>query len=347
MSKAIKLNVAEPCHENWANMQANEQGRFCLACSKTVVDFTGMSDKQLYDYFKNYTGSTCGRLNHDQLNRDLVADQQKKRGWFAYAVSALLPALLITTRAEAQGEVKKEKVVCTPDVKPMDTVVVTASIQGNMVRKVVGRVAAPKAPDKTVVKGIVKDEEGNPIPFASIMVKGTHRGAAANEKGEFEVINKEEERPLTLVVSAVGFGLKEIQVAPDKKIQEVIMHAELTQMTMGAIVTVKRKKLKKPVFHNFTKFVADSLRKKPFTIYPNPAVQGATIKTEGGTVKGNYFIRVLDANGILVQEERVNAASPKLKSYFTLARNIIPGHYTVLLTDDKRKQIGSQQLIVH
>lgn len=333
MSKAITLNVAEPCHENWANMEANEQGRFCLACSKTVVDFTGMSDKQLYDYFKNYTGSTCGRLNNDQLNRALVAEQQKKRGWFAYALSALLPALLITSRAEAQGEVKKEKVVCTP----------TPELTGEVV--VVGRIKAPKAPDKSVIKGVVKDDSGNPVPFASVTIKGTPHGVAADEQGRFK-INYHKEGPLALVASAAGFGVKEVEIDKKKENHEIIMNLELSQMSTGVIVTVKKKK-KKPVFHNFTKFVADSLRKKPFTIYPNPAVQGATIKTEAGAVKGDCFIRVLDMNGMLVQEQKLSADSQKLRSYFTLSRNIIPGHYTVLLTDDKRKQIGSQQLIVH
>lgn len=334
MSKAIKLQVAEPCHENWAKMEAAEQGRFCLACSKTVVDFTAMSDKQLYDYFQNYSGNTCGRLQNDQLNRNLVAEQQKSRGWFRYALSALLPALLLTNRAVAQGEVKKEKVECAPVPKEMGEVVV------------LGRIAAPKAPDKTLIKGVVKDEDGTPVSFATIMIKGTTRGISANEHGRFEITNNEK-GPATLVVSAVGFGSKEVQVDANKAIQEITVIFDRRELIMGIVVTVAKKKAKKPVFHNFTKYVADSLRKKPFVIYPNPAAQGATIKTEGGTVKGDYYIRVLDINGLVVQEEKVNTRNEKVKFNFTLSRNIIPGHYTVLLTDDKRKQVGSQQLIVH
>jgi hypothetical protein len=56
---------------------------------------------------------------------------------------------------------------------------------------------------------------------------------------------------------------------------------------------------------------------------------------------------VLDMNGMLVQEQKISAGNEKLIFNFTLSSNIIPGHYTVLLTDDKRKKIGSQQLIVH
>ena len=35
----FKLNIAEPCREDWQNMTPNNLGRHCQNCQKTVVDF--------------------------------------------------------------------------------------------------------------------------------------------------------------------------------------------------------------------------------------------------------------------------------------------------------------------
>lgn len=47
MRQILHLKIAEPCTENWETMQPEDRGRFCAACQKTVVDLTGLSDKEL------------------------------------------------------------------------------------------------------------------------------------------------------------------------------------------------------------------------------------------------------------------------------------------------------------
>ena len=42
MENKYKITIPEPCHENWDEMTPRENGRFCMSCSKTVVDFTSM-----------------------------------------------------------------------------------------------------------------------------------------------------------------------------------------------------------------------------------------------------------------------------------------------------------------
>lgn len=49
-------------------MTPNEKGAFCGVCSKTVVDFTVMSDEQVKNYFIDNAGQkTCGRFRNEQL----------------------------------------------------------------------------------------------------------------------------------------------------------------------------------------------------------------------------------------------------------------------------------------
>ena len=75
----LKLSIPKPCHEDWAAMTPNEQGRHCAVCAKTVTDFTQMSDEEIKQFFltKKEGESTCGRFTNKQLNQitiELPAD---------------------------------------------------------------------------------------------------------------------------------------------------------------------------------------------------------------------------------------------------------------------------------
>ena len=51
MGKKIVLQIQEPCHEDWHKMLPEEKGRFCMACQKKVIDFTGYTDRQVATFF--------------------------------------------------------------------------------------------------------------------------------------------------------------------------------------------------------------------------------------------------------------------------------------------------------
>ncbi|MBL7745506.1 MAG: hypothetical protein JNN00_18695 [Chitinophagaceae bacterium] len=64
----LLLSIPTPCHEKWDEMTPNGQGAFCSVCSKTVVDFTALSDKEVQNYFLHKKEEkTCGRFRNDQL----------------------------------------------------------------------------------------------------------------------------------------------------------------------------------------------------------------------------------------------------------------------------------------
>lgn len=57
------FNIPKPCNEDWGKMSPNEKGRFCNVCSKTVVDFTKMTDEESLNYFEANKGKRiCGRI---------------------------------------------------------------------------------------------------------------------------------------------------------------------------------------------------------------------------------------------------------------------------------------------
>ncbi|MBF4514825.1 energy transducer TonB [Flavobacterium sp. ANB] len=69
MERKHKITIPEPCHENWDEMIPNEKGRFCLSCSKTVIDFRAMLPEEVQHFFiENQNKSICGRFKKSQLD---------------------------------------------------------------------------------------------------------------------------------------------------------------------------------------------------------------------------------------------------------------------------------------
>lgn len=69
MDKNHKITIPEPCHENWDKMIPKDNGRFCLSCNKTVIDFTKMHSEEIQHFFiQNQNDKICGRFKKSQLD---------------------------------------------------------------------------------------------------------------------------------------------------------------------------------------------------------------------------------------------------------------------------------------
>lgn len=64
----LKLNIDDPCNENWDTMKREIDSGFCKKCSKSVKDFTQMKEEEIYRYIKeNKNDNICGRFYSEQL----------------------------------------------------------------------------------------------------------------------------------------------------------------------------------------------------------------------------------------------------------------------------------------
>ncbi|MDR7208177.1 energy transducer TonB [Flavobacterium piscis] len=73
MERKYKITIPKPCHENWDKMAPKENGRFCLSCSKTVIDFTTMLPEEIQHFFiQNQNESVCGRFKNEQLKSLII-----------------------------------------------------------------------------------------------------------------------------------------------------------------------------------------------------------------------------------------------------------------------------------
>jgi hypothetical protein len=95
-------------------MTPNQSGKFCASCQKTVVDFSRMSDAEIFNYFDNYKGATCGNFSEKQLNTPIAEPLiMKPQNRWAWALSALLLPTLATSQT-AKFNVTAE--IITPSV---------------------------------------------------------------------------------------------------------------------------------------------------------------------------------------------------------------------------------------
>lgn len=73
-----RISIPEPCHEDWNNMLPEEQGRHCLSCCKTVVDFSGWEADRILTYLQDRKEErVCGRFNTEQVIPAAIAGREE------------------------------------------------------------------------------------------------------------------------------------------------------------------------------------------------------------------------------------------------------------------------------
>src|SRR6187397_440374 len=60
------------------------------------------------------------------------------------------------------------------------------------------------------ITGTIKDQNGDPVPFATIVAKGTHQSVAADANANFKMTI--DDKVKILEVSAVGMQTQEVQL---------------------------------------------------------------------------------------------------------------------------------------
>ncbi|MDQ5928995.1 MAG: hypothetical protein QG594_773, partial [Bacteroidota bacterium] len=97
--KSIFIKLDKPCSENWETMKANESGRFCEQCSKTVVDFTTLNPFEIGQKMKMAKGNICARVSQNQLNEPLLDFEAERKRQLPY--SNLAAGLMMATTMAA------------------------------------------------------------------------------------------------------------------------------------------------------------------------------------------------------------------------------------------------------
>lgn len=350
MAKKLQLSIQEPCHESWDNMTAAEQGRFCASCQKQVVDFTGMSDAQLAAFFKKTSGdSTCGRFYADQLDRSIEIPK-KRIPWIKYFFQFALPAFLASAKASSQNSLPiKKPEVC---IAPSENVLM------------IGKVSAPlntetgKQYQKITITGKVTDENKSPVPFASIMVKGSRQGVSADSIGVFTIgIKLLKGGPIVLEASSVGFKPEEAIITENtgnsnelviqlkrKVMSEVVVQSyAYSSVRMGmyvGAVSVMKTSRQIPL--------VQSPEEKPsmLKVYPNPVMTGASINIDCSKLEeGYYTYQLFSMTGQQIEQKQIwiDAEAGIINMEIP---SVAAGSYILTLTNRETRKKFTEKILV-
>jgi hypothetical protein len=272
--KTMKVNLPEPCHEDWNKMDSQEKGRFCGSCQKLVIDFSVMSDTEIVNYFKEYKGqNTCGHFKKTQVNRHLdrkLKEQETPRRKFFLKelAAACFAFFLASTDAKAQGEsyFSEKEIEQSKD---------------NQDKKI-----------EIAINGKIVNGNEN-IANAIISIKGTNNKTVSLENGLFSIYIPNEiaqnQDFVILVVEHQDFRQKEVEVATSPTNQFIEIDFDRGRKTTVELISGQVGVVDSQEERTITGIVTD---------YTGETLPSATVQIKGtnqGTttdIEGNYSLVV-------------------------------------------------------
>lgn len=339
----IQLTIETPCDKNWANMLTAEQGRFCNACQKNVIDFTGMNNKEVYNTILKHDANICGRFNNSQLLQPIPTDAEKKYRWHNYFFSFLVPAFLFSKQTVAQQKIGKVK--ATPPT-------------GNTIR--MGLVANAPVQYHFTFSGVVRDVATSEIIVnATVQVKDGSTGVITDTAGNFSLAAKTGQQKVTIVISAIGFANREIEIAIPadgfamvgeiislhkfaKTLDEVVVKSGGYNVTVGLMRCVTTIKAYKVTAARLMTAINDSIK-----IFPNPMQRGATFSVALKLKPANnYTLQVVDVTGRLLLQQQINATAKQIIQSMQCSEQWSGGIYFIRIIGNGNKLISTSRFVV-
>jgi hypothetical protein len=166
------ISIPMPCHEQWQNMAATTNGRHCNACSKTVVDFTLMSNDSIHKYLQQHQ-NVYGRFRNEQLSRPLKNQSIISKLFSMKKIAATIISFIMVKNSHAQLPVYDTSIYTMIRTAQTDSVILA---QQKQFRQTSGKII-----------GIVIDEKGNPLKGAVAIIGNNIISSTTDETGNFDL----------------------------------------------------------------------------------------------------------------------------------------------------------------
>jgi len=346
MPEKTQLFIADPCHEQWGDMQPDTGGRFCGSCRKTVVDFTMMSDQEVLAWLSGAGKSVCGRFMEDQLNRDLSPVKPPKRNRWA-VWQFLLTGLLLASEVSAQDKAPDPPVIRTNTLPDTDKPIVLGGIRSVQPTHLPGRIKLQ----------IVDSSTGEPVPGATIRMDKAYfstdnRGGVSIAREKFLSAQALEitsigyrSRVLTVDKSFLSGAVQPISLSRTAEVLgdvTVISYGKTTcRRTTGLVSVVRRT----TILQDTLAFLG--LVKPPVSVYPNPVARGASVTISVRDIKpGTYMAQLFSASGVLVETMRMEGVDGPRTELLNIPETVAAGTYFVKLLNISTGKTTIQELVV-
>jgi hypothetical protein len=167
------ISIPMPCHEQWQNMSAAPNGRHCNACSKTVVDFTTMSDTAIVQYLRQHQ-NVCGRFRNEQLNKPLKNQSIILKLLSMKKITAAIISFIMAKCSIAQLPVYDTSIYTWMRSAQTDSVILA---QQKQFREANGQIF-----------GNVINENGKQLKGAVVMIGNNLISSTTDETGNFSLV---------------------------------------------------------------------------------------------------------------------------------------------------------------
>lgn len=216
MEQNLSITITKPCSEKFENFKKTKSGGFCSSCTKEVIDFRKMNDKELIRYFQNKTEQTCGYFNKSQLKTYEVSSKPERKTSFSLFKTIGFAFISMVSLQHVQAQNNEFAIEVVENAK-----------QGKVV------VSSKMDHKKELISGVITSES-EPLPGVNIVLKGTGIGTTTNFDGQYEFPEKLKKGDV-LVVSYLGFKTQEIKIKENQMVLNVEMPEDVSCVLIGEV----------------------------------------------------------------------------------------------------------------
>ena len=154
--KIKSLKIDKACQEVWDSMLTDNDGRFCELCEKSVIDFTGLSQKETFKILKKSKGGICGRITHSQIKTPFldITEPTKYRLPHSKAVASIMLLASLSSIQSCDSKDSKVKYDSSMHKKPSNS---SVAIRNNSPEIVTKKETIKFSGKVTTLEGLVLD----------------------------------------------------------------------------------------------------------------------------------------------------------------------------------------------
>lgn len=294
------------------------------------------------------TAVTNGQANRQEV-RNTFSDKKRQKDEVKE-----LPEVVITGITKPPAIDSSAKKITIPFAGPpipyrnVTPLLIVKPLSLDHIRKVPITTEHQNIPEKDssifLFEGIVEDNKGNKIHYASVRIKGTKTGVLTDTAGKFRIAVR---KGYVLVISCVGFEATEIPVSSQigKTIRVQQAAITLNSVTLGGFSYIKKTKKRKKE-PKATKAPQQCVDEK-LIVYPNPVKSGGAINIKGAQLKeGTYTFSLYNLAGELIIQKDVVVDIQGLPVNMIIPATP-PGYYIVNLLHHVSKRNYSVNILIN
>lgn len=154
-----------------------------------------------------------------------------------------------------------------------------------------------------VVRGVIKDDTGSPLPGATVLIKGTNTAAVADAAGTFS-IRASQDVPFTLVVNSVGFKVQDVEIyeLTDEQIEVALKSDNI----LDEVVVIGYGEIKRRDITGSVASIPTELKAQPVASVERllqGAVPGAIVTQTSGQPGGGVSVQIRGSNSITASSD--------------------------------------------